>query len=244
MLQKKLGRIIKALLKKRPDPRWVQCRRPVVITGGELTLEMLDLEYDATAKFYEAPPQMKAVGGVFIIDDFGRQLVQPRDLLNRWIIPLEKRVDYLTIHTGKKFDVPFDELVIFSTNLSPQALMDPGIMRRVKYKFRLDPPSMTDYVTIFRQVCSQHSIELPVEVLSYLLGDFYPRSGAAFAAYHPAFIVEHALAACQYMGIGPQLTEDLVKDALDNLFLVDSRKPHGSLKLPPSLAQEFPCAQD
>ena len=94
---------------------------------------------------------MKAVGGVFIIDDFGRQLVQPRDLLNRWIIPLEKRVDYLTIHTGKKFDVPFDELVIFSTNLSPQSLMDPGIMRRVKYKLRLDPPSMTDYVTIFRQ---------------------------------------------------------------------------------------------
>ncbi len=236
------GQDYKSLLKKRSDPRWVQCRRPVVITGGELTLEMLDLEYDATAKFYEAPPQMKAVGGVFIIDDFGRQLVQPRDLLNRWIIPLEKRVDYLTIHTGKKFDVPFDELVIFSTNLSPQALMDPGIMRRVKYKMRLDPPSMTDYVTIFRQVCGKHGIELPVEVLSYLLGDFYPRSGATFAAYHPAFIVEHALAACEYMGIEPQLSEDLVKDALDNLFLVDS-EPQAPVSLPPSLAQEFPCSQ-
>jgi hypothetical protein len=236
------GQDYKSLIKKRPDPRWVKCHRPVVVTGGELTLEMLDLVYDATAKFYEAPPQMKAVGGVFIIDDFGRQLVQPRDLLNRWIIPLEKRVDYLTIHTGKKFDVPFDELVIFSTNLSPQSLMDPGIMRRVKYKLRLDPPSMTDYVAIFRRVCSEHGIELPVEVLSYLLGDFYPRSGATFAAYHPAFIIEHALAACQYMGTAPQLSEDLVKDAIDNLFLVDS-EPQAPVKLPLSLAQEFPCSQ-
>lgn len=232
------GQDYKSLLKKRPDPRWVQCRRPVVITGGELTLEMLDLEYDATAKFYEAPPQMKAVGGVFIIDDFGRQLVQPRDLLNRWIIPLEKRVDYLTIHTGKKFDVPFDELVIFSTNLSPEDLMDPGIMRRVKYKLRLDPPSRSDYVTIFHQVCGQHGLKLPIEVLSYLLEDFYPRSGASFAAYHPAFIVEHALSACQYMGIEAQLNEELVRDALDNLFLATSTEAP-TVNLPPSLAQEF-----
>src|SRR5262249_10250817 len=99
------------------DARWVRCRRPVIITGGELTLQMLDLRFDEISKYYEAPPQMKAIGGVFIIDDFGRQLVQPRDLLNRWIIPLEKRVDYLTIHTGKKFDIPFDELIIFSTNI-------------------------------------------------------------------------------------------------------------------------------
>ena len=236
------GSDYKSLLKKRPDPRWVQCRRPVVITGGELTLEMLDLEYDATAKFYEAPPQMKAVGGVFIIDDFGRQLVQPRDLLNRWIIPLEKRVDYLTIHTGKKFDVPFDELVIFSTNLSPQALMDPGIMRRVKYKLMLDPPTMEDYVKIFRQVCSEHNIELPVEVLSFLLEDFYPRTGSAFAAYHPAFIVEHAFSACQYMGIEPQLNEELVKDALDNLFLATSGEP-SAVTLPPAIGQALPYEQ-
>jgi predicted ATPase with chaperone activity len=238
-----IGQDYKSLLRKRPDPRWVRCRRPVVITGGELTLEMLDLEYDSTAKFYEAPPQMKAVGGVFIIDDFGRQLVQPRDLLNRWIIPLEKRVDYLTIHTGKKFDVPFDELVIFSTNLSPQSLMDPGIMRRVKYKLRLDPPSVTDYATIFRQVCRQHSIHLPVDVLSYLLEDFYPRSGASYAAYHPSFIIEHALSACRYMGMEPQLTEELVKDALENLFISESRESAAASPLPP-LGQEFPCEQN
>ncbi len=211
-----------SLMKKRPDPRWVQCRRPVVLTGGELTLEMLDLQYDTTAKFYEAPPQLKAVGGVFIIDDFGRQLVQPGDLLNRWIIPLERRVDYLKVHTGKKFDVPFDELVIFSTNLSPQKLLDPGIMRRVKYKLRLNPPSRMDYVEIFQQVCLKHKLELPIEVLSYLLEDFYPHSGATLAAFHPAFIVEHALSACQYQGIAPQLTEELVQDAFENLFLQET----------------------
>jgi hypothetical protein len=127
------------------DPRWVRCRRPVVITGGELTLEMLDLDFDPISKYYEAPLQVKAVGGVFVIDDFGRQLVRPRDLLNRWIIPLEKKVDYLTLHTGKKFEVPFDELVIFSTNLDPAELSDPAFLRRIQYKIRIDPPTLEDY---------------------------------------------------------------------------------------------------
>jgi predicted ATPase with chaperone activity len=240
----------KCLLKKRPDPRWIQCHRPIVITGGELTLEMLDLDFDETAKFYEGPPQLKAVGGVFIIDDFGRQLVQPKDLLNRWIIPLERRVDYLTIHTGKKFDVPFDELVIFSTNLSPKALLDPGIMRRVKYKLRLDPPSRMDYVEIFQQVCQKSQIELPIEVLSYLLEDFYAHSGATLAAFHPAFIVEHALSACQYMGIAPQLTEELVRDALENLFIVESeaavpaKRSRALSKTPPNCPIEAQLAEN
>jgi len=209
------------LLRKKSDPRWVKCRRPVVVMGGELTLEMLDLEYDPTSKFYEAPPQVKALGGVFIIDDFGRQLVQPRDLLNRWIVPLERRVDYLTIHTGKKFDLPFDELVIFSTNISPTKLMDPALLRRVKYKLRVDPPSHGDYVTIFRRVCRQHELELPEQVLSYLVEDFYPRTRTPFAAFHPIFIVEHALATCKYENRAPHLTLDLVKDALENLYVSD-----------------------
>ena len=215
----------KSLLKKRSDPRWVQCSRPVVITGGELTLEMLDLEYDTTAKFYEAPPQVKAMGGVFIIDDFGRQLVQPKDLLNRWIIPLERRVDYLKIHTGKKFDIPFDELVIFSTNLSPKTLMDPGLMRRVKYKLRMDPPTMTDFVTIFRQVCRTHNLELPDHILSFLIEDFYPGHDGACAAFHPTFIVEHAISTCRYMGREPRLSLELVQDALENIFLMEPGEP-------------------
>jgi len=106
-----------SVLKRRDDPRWVRCRRPIITVGGELTLDMLDLDFDPISKYYEAPVQVKATGGVFHIDDFGRQLVQPKELLNRWIVPLEKRVDFLTVHTGKKFDMPFDELVIFSTNI-------------------------------------------------------------------------------------------------------------------------------
>ncbi len=213
------------LLRKRADPRWVKCRRPVVITGGELTLEMLDLDYDETSKFYEAPPQVKAIGGVFIIDDFGRQLVQPKDLLNRWIIPLEKRVDYLTIHTGKKFDVPFDELVIFSTNLPPENLLDPGLLRRVKYKLRVEPPTIPEYITIFQRVCRQYRLELPDEILGHLLEDFYPRTGLPCAGFHPVFIVEHAIASCRYQGKEPRLTPELVEDALENLYIIAPKKP-------------------
>lgn len=223
------------LLRKRPDPRWVKCRRPVIITGGELTLDMLDLDYDENSKFYEAPPQVKAMGGIFIIDDFGRQLVQPKDLLNRWIIPLERKVDYLTIHTGKKFDVPFDELVIFSTNLPPEKLLDPGLLRRVKYKLRIEPPSMPEYVTIFQRVCRQYNIALPDSVLAYLLEDFYPRTGLPHAGFHPVFIVEHVIASCRYQGIEPRLTEELVKDALENLYITDSAEPEEAGILRPSV---------
>jgi predicted ATPase with chaperone activity len=207
------------LLKKRPDPRWVKCRRPVIITGGELTLEMLDLDYDETSRFYEAPPQIKAIGGIFIIDDFGRQLVQPRDLINRWIVPLERRVDYLTIHTGKKFDIPFDELVIFSTNIPPDQMMDGGQLRRVRYKMRIEPPTVPEYVTIFKQVCKKYKVYLPDEILSFLIEDFYPSHGSALAGFHPAFIVEHAIAACRYRGGEPVLTEEIVREALENLYI-------------------------
>lgn len=211
-----------SVLRKKPDPRWIKCRRPILLMGGELTLDMLDLRFDATSKFYEAPPQIKALGGVFIIDDFGRQLVQPKDLLNRWIIPLERRVDFLTIHTGKKLEVPFDEMVIFSTNIPPNDLMDAALLRRVKYKFRIDPPTTDDYVLIFRRLCKQQGLQLPESILVYLLEDFYPRTGTACAAYHPGFFVEHAIATCRYEGIAPNLTIDLVKEALENLFVSDS----------------------
>ncbi|NWG14539.1 MAG: hypothetical protein HXY20_13515 [Acidobacteria bacterium] len=209
------------LLKRRDDPRWVKCRRPVVIVGGELTLDMLDLDFDPISKFYEAPVQVKAAGGVFIIDDFGRQLVRPKDLLNRWIVPLEKRIDYLTVHTGKKFDLPFDELIIFSTNIPPNELMDAALLRRVKYKLRIDPPQFSDYVKIFHRVCEENGLELPDVVLNYLVNDFYPKTGSGCAAFHPLFIVEHAIATCRFEGIQPRLTLDLVKDALSNLYIHD-----------------------
>ncbi len=209
------------LLKRRDDPRWIKCRRPVIIVGGELTLGMLDLDFDPLSKYYEAPVQVKASGGLFIIDDFGRQLVRPKDLLNRWIIPLEKRIDYLTVHTGKKFDMPFDELIIFSTNIPPNELMDAALLRRVKYKLRIDPPQPSDYVRIFRRVCEQYELELTQGILDYLLKDFYPKIGSGCAAFHPLFIVEHAMATCRFEGTWPHLTLDLVKDALSNLYIQD-----------------------
>src|SRR5262249_9083235 len=204
------------------DPRWVRCRRPVIIAGGELTLDSLDLKLDPISHDYEAPVQMKATGGGFVIDDFGRQLVRPQDLLNRWIIPLEKRVDYLTLHTGKKFSVPFDELIIFSTNLSPQDLPDTAFLRRLYYKFLVGPPSVEHYKTLFRRICALRGLESsPDEMLSYLF-KFYQESQEEIAAYHPQFIIDHVLAACNYEGVPFQLTLDKIKDALRNLSVTAS----------------------
>lgn len=224
-----------SLLKRKQDLRWVKCKRPVVTVGGELTLNMLDLEFDPISKFYEAPVQVKALGGVFIIDDFGRQLVQPKDLLNRWIIPLEKRIDYLTVHTGKKFEIPFDQFVIFSTNISPTELMDPALLRRVKYKIRIDPPQFSDYVEIFRRVCEQNGLKLPEEILAFLLKDFYTKDGIPCAAFHPIFIVEHVIMACRFQAIRPCLTLELVKDALASIFVKDQDNIEDSPPQPSSI---------
>jgi predicted ATPase with chaperone activity len=201
------------------DPRWVRCRRPSVVTGGELTLKMLDLDFDVVSKYYEAPLQVKATGGVFIIDDFGRQQIQPHDLMNRWILPLEKRVDYLTLHTGKKFQVPFDEVVIFSTNIPPGVLMDPPSLRRIPYKLQIDPPTEEEYETIFRRVCKLHDLEFSQDLFSYLMDDFYKNNTLPLAGFHPKFIVEHVMAACKYEGVLPHFSRHLLKDALQNLVV-------------------------
>src|SRR5690606_36347788 len=132
------------------DGRWVPCDRPVVITGGELKLEMLDLSFNAHAKYYEAPLHVKASNGTFIIDDFGRQLVSPEDLLNRWIVPLENLIDFLKLPTGSSFYLPLDELVIFSSNLSPDDLMDPAFLRRIPCKLECVGPSREQYFEIFK----------------------------------------------------------------------------------------------
>jgi hypothetical protein len=203
------------------DPRWVRCRRPTVITGGELTMEMLDLTYDPISKYYEAPAHIKATGGVFIIDDFGRQRVPPGDLLNRWILPLERRVDYMTLRTGKKLEMPFDQLVIFSTNMAPQDLMDEAALRRVQYKFHVPAPTAAEYEKIFRRVCEVHGLELPDALLAYLRDVFYPKTGASPSGYHPRFIVEHVIATCHFEDVQPKLSIELARDALKNLVLTD-----------------------
>src|ERR1044071_1376494 len=202
------------------DPRWVRCRRPYIISGGELTLEMLDLDFDPHSKYYEAPLQMKAIGGIFVIDDFGRQRVRPHELLNRWIFPLERKVDYLTLHTGKKFALLFDQLVIFATNFPPDELMDPAQLRRVHYKMKINPPTVDEFKEIFQRICDSYGLEFNEEIMAYLLNSFYIKHKIPFAGFHPKFIAEHVIAACNYLGTEPKISRQLLADSLENMVII------------------------
>jgi DNA polymerase III delta prime subunit len=199
------------------DARWIACKRPFVVAGGELTLEMLDLRYDATSKFYEAPLHMKALGGCFVIDDFGRQLVSPSTLLNRWIVPLESRVDYLKLHTGKSFSIPFDELVIFSTNLEPEDLMDPAFLRRLPYKIEIGSPSVALYKQIFAKECMQKGIVLEDDVFEEIVYRIRDEKQLDLACFQPRFLLDQIVASCRFMEQPPALEPRFLSYAIDNL---------------------------
>ena len=200
------------------DKRWVPCHRPLVITGGELTLDMLDLKFSTISKFYEAPLQIKALNGIFVIDDFGRQRTAPEDILNRWIMPLNNRVDYLSLHTGKSFQVPFDELVIFSTNMHPNDLMDAAFLRRITYKLETVEPSEELFRLVFDNVARKEGIELSEEIYQQVLDDINAND-EPLAYFHPQFIVSQVLSSCKFEGITPQFTPEIVHDAMLNLFV-------------------------
>jgi hypothetical protein len=206
------------------DQRWVCCHRPITITGGELTLEMLDLQFDDVSKTYEAPAHVKATGGVFIIDDFGRQPVRPQDLLNRWIFPLERRVDFMTLHTGKKVKLFFDGLVVFSTNFPPHELMDAAGLRRIPYKFDIPSPTHEAYTEIFHQLCEARGVELPETVVTYMLDSFYPKTKLPISAAHPKALVDAVLERCRFEGLEPTMDPQLVFEAVQNL-VVDVKVP-------------------
>jgi len=193
----------------------------MVITGGELTLEMLDLKFSELAKFYEAPMHIKALNGTFLIDDFGRQRVKPEDILNRWIVPLNSRVDYLNLHTGKSIQLPFDELVIFSTNLHPNDLMDPAFQRRIAYKLETVEPAEELYRQVFESMAKKQGLHLTEEVYGQVL-DGIRAAAAPLAYFQPKFIVEQVLSSCKFEGTEPQFTRDNVEDALLNLFVKES----------------------
>jgi hypothetical protein len=200
-----------------PDFRWVPCRRPFVIVGGELTLEMLDLRWEPMGKFYEAPLHMKALGGCLLIDDFGRQLVSPTSLLNRWIVPLESRFDFLKLNSGKSFKIPFEELVIFSTNLDPEDLMDPAFLRRLPYKIEVGGPDVDRYRRIFQGECETHGIPMIDEVFRYIVDKVTREKGLELAAYQPRFILDQIIATCRFMEQPPHLEKRYIDYALDNL---------------------------
>ena len=201
------------------DDRYAVIRRPVVFVGGELTLEFLELQYDPQTRVYQAPPHVKASGGVFIIDDFGRQLVRPRDLLNRWMVPLEKRIDYLALRNGYKFPVPFDCLVIFSTNLNPLELVDEAFLRRIRYKIMVESPNRGQYEEIFRRCCAANDILYETTRVDHVYKAFYERLRMAPRGCHPRDIVDTVCNIAKYENTQPSLSIELLDRACRSYFL-------------------------
>ncbi len=204
---------------ERHDQRWVRIRRPVIMAGGELTLETLDLVFDPINKYYEAPFQMKANGGMFLIDDFGRQQVRPRDLLNRWIVPLENRVDFLTLSTGRKIEIPFNVLIVFSTNMPPADLVDEAFLRRIPHKIEVGDPSFEEFRDIFKAVCEARKIPYEEKALAYLLQEWYIKAERNLRAVHPRDIVEQIIDISRYQNTPPALTKEMLDRAAKAYFV-------------------------
>ena len=203
----------------RKDGRWVRIRRPFIMVGGELTLAGLDLVFDDTLKYYEAPFQVKANGGILLIDDFGRQQVRPRDLLNRWIVPLENRIDYLSLHTGRKIEVPFDVLVMFSTNLPPRDLVDEAFLRRLRHKIEITDPSFDEYREIFKRVSAGKGVAFSDEGLAYLLQEWYIKPERKLRASHPRDICDQILDIARYLSVEPTMSKDLIDRSASSYFV-------------------------
>lgn len=201
------------------DQRWVLVRRPVVMVGGELTMKMLDLDFNPISKYYEASLQMKANNGIFIVDDFGRQQIEPRHMLNRWIVPLDRSIDYMTLHTGMKFVIPFDMLVIFATNLDPKDLLDEAFFRRIRYKVPIDRPNEEEYLKIFKMVCKSCEVTFDQEAYNYLIGHCYKQYGVTRNACHPRDLIEQIIVESRYHNIPAELTKESIDIACANYFV-------------------------
>jgi hypothetical protein len=211
------------------DRRWVRIRRPVVIVGGELTLDMLDLTFNPLARFYEAPLQLKANGGIFLVDDFGRQRMRPEDLLNRWIVPLESRVDYLTLHTGKKFQVPFDVLTVFATNLDPASLADEAFLRRIPYKIHVEDPTIEQFTRILEMNCRRRDMVFHPVMAAYLQRRHYLPTNRPLRACQPRDLLDQVTALCRYRGVEPALNRENLDAACDAYFLDDRKAEAAAL---------------
>lgn len=202
------------------DRRWVRIKRPVVVVGGELTLDMLDLSFNPISKFHEAPLQMKANGGVFLVDDFGRQRMRPQELLNRWIVPLENRVDFLTLHTGRKFQIPFEVLIVFATNLDPTSLADEAFLRRIPYKIPITDPTLDQFTKIFELNCRLRRLRFHQVMVVYLQRRHYAPYRRPLRSCHPRDLLDQVTALCRYRGQEPVITRELL-DAACRAYFVD-----------------------
>jgi predicted ATPase with chaperone activity len=201
------------------DRRWSRYERPTVMVGGELTMEALDLRYDEISKFYDSPLQLKANGGMFLIDDFGRQLMRPQDLLNRWIVPLESRFDFLRLRTGQTMQIPFRQLIVFSTNLDPNQLVDAAFLRRLQMKVKVDSPDERLFFQIFATVAQKMNIPLDKESFLHLLNEWYRKPGRVLQSVHPRDILKICKQICEYEGRPIQLNPALIDDACSSYFV-------------------------
>ncbi|MGB0902888.1 ATPase [Halocynthiibacter sp.] len=208
------------------DTRYVLCDRPTVITGGELSLSMLDLVYNPTARTYQAPLQLKSTGGVFIVDDLGRQEEPPQALVNRWIVPLEENKDILALQSGEKFEVPFDTLVIFSTNFHPNEIFDKAALRRIFFKIKIDGPNQEDFLKIFALVARKKKMPLDEAALVHLLKKKYPTIDNIYANYQPVFLIDQMISICEFEGIPYQMSPELIDRAWANMFVKEEKIVH------------------
>jgi hypothetical protein len=206
---------------RRHDARWIRVRRPSIIAASELTISALDLTRNETGKFYMAPPQMKANGGTFLIDDFGRQSIRPVDLLNRWIVPLEKRIDFMTLQTGTKFEVPFDVLLLISTNLDPASLSDEAFQRRIPFRVGVNGPSEAQFADVFRAVCDQRNMRFDPDALEWLLATWWRPVDRPMRFVQPRNLVTQVIAIARYLGREPSMERDLLDLACRNYFDLD-----------------------
>jgi hypothetical protein len=208
------------------DNRYVYCERPSVITGGELSLDMLDLTYNPTARTYQAPLQLKATGGIFIIDDLGRQAEPPQKIVNRWIVPLEESRDILALQSGEKFTVPFDTLVIFSTNFHPNQIFDGAALRRIFFKIKIDGPSQENFLKIFAMVARKKKMPLDETALMHLMKVKFPTIENVYANYMPVFLIDQMIAVCEFENIPYQMTPELIDRAWGNMFVRQEEIAH------------------
>ena len=208
------------------DNRYVYCERPSVITGGELSLEMLDLNYNPVARTYQAPLQLKATGGIFIIDDLGRQAEPPQKIVNRWIVPLEESRDILALQSGEKFTVPFDTLVIFSTNFHPNEIFDGAALRRIFFKIKIDGPSQENFLKIFAMVARKRKMPLDETALMHLMKVKFPTIENNYANYQPVFLIDQMIAVCDFENIPYQMTPELIDRAWGNMFVRQEHISH------------------
>ncbi len=201
------------------DTRWFRCRRPFIVSGGELTLDTLDLSYNKVAKFYDAPLQLKANNGIYLIDDFGRQKVTPAEVLNRWIVPMERRIDYLTFQTGGKINVPFETFLVFSTNLKPDQLGDEAFLRRIQYKMLMRNPAEEEFLTIFRRFADSKQLPFEEKVLERFMEHRYRSTGKPRRRCHPRDVLTHAIDLIRFERLPWRLTEEVLDHAFESNFI-------------------------